>query len=129
MAWKGSKLYIPLALQEKVLHRSHDVKQAGHFGFLKMLHYVKRQFWWPRMKASVEDYVKRCPICTTVKHQVGKPLGLLQEVVDPTRPWQDIAMDFIVKLPESNCHTVIWTVIGLFSKQAHFVPCSGLPSA
>lgn len=38
-------------------------------------------------------------------------------------------MDFIVDLPESQGNTVIWTVIDLFSKQAHFVACSGLPSA
>lgn len=35
-------------------------------------------------------------------------------------------MDFIVNLPESNRHTVIWTVIDLFSKEAHFMLCSGL---
>lgn len=38
-------------------------------------------------------------------------------------------MDFIVELPPSQGHTVIWTVIDLFSKQAHFLPCKSLPSA
>ncbi|KAK9395832.1 hypothetical protein NXF25_019193 [Crotalus adamanteus] len=38
-------------------------------------------------------------------------------------------MDFIVDLPESRQYNVIWTVIDLFSKQAHFIPCRGLPSA
>lgn len=37
-------------------------------------------------------------------------------------------MDFIVDLPESQGNTVIWTVIDLFSKQAHFVACSSLLS-
>lgn len=37
-------------------------------------------------------------------------------------------MDFIVDLPESQGNKVIWTVIDLFSKQAHFVACTGLPS-
>lgn len=36
-------------------------------------------------------------------------------------------MDFIVELPENRGCTVIWTVIDLFSKHAHFVPCKGLP--
>lgn len=56
-------------------------------------------------------------------------MGLLQQVADPTHPWQDIAMDFIVDLPNSRGYTVIWTIVDLFSKQAHFVPCKGLPSA
>lgn len=38
-------------------------------------------------------------------------------------------MDFIVELPESDGNTVIWTVIDLFSKQAHFVACPSLLSA
>lgn len=54
--------------------------------------------------------------------------GLLQQVADPFRPSEEIAMDFIVKLLESGGSTVIWTVIDLFSKQTHFVACPGLPS-
>lgn len=38
-------------------------------------------------------------------------------------------MDFMVDLLDSQRNTVIWTVIDLFSKQAHFIPCKGLPSA
>lgn len=45
------------------------------------------------------------------------------------RPWEEIAMDFIMDLPKSRVNTVIWTVIYLFSKQAHFVACTGLSSA
>lgn len=38
-------------------------------------------------------------------------------------------MDFIVELPESHGNTIIWMVINLFSKQAHFMACPSLPSA
>lgn len=38
-------------------------------------------------------------------------------------------MDFIVDLLESQGNMVIWMVIDLFSKQAYFVACAGLPSA
>uniref|UniRef100_A0A2D4PW35 Integrase catalytic domain-containing protein n=1 Tax=Micrurus surinamensis TaxID=129470 RepID=A0A2D4PW35_MICSU len=80
------------------------------------------------MRSHIEDYVKKCHVCATTKSRVGKPLGLLQKVSEPVRPWQDIAMDFIVELPNSKNYTVIWTVVDLFSKQAHFIPCKGLPS-
>ncbi|XP_015683623.1 tyrosine-protein kinase Srms-like [Protobothrops mucrosquamatus] len=116
-------------MRSQVFHRCHDLKQAGHFGFLKTLHLARRQFWWPRMQADVETYVKGCPVCAMSKPSPGKPMGLLQPVADPHHPWQDIAMDFIVELPNSRGYSVIWTVVDLFSKQAHFVPCKGLPSA
>ncbi|ETE67522.1 hypothetical protein L345_06692, partial [Ophiophagus hannah] len=38
LAWKGDKMYMPVTLQETLLSKCHDVKQAGHFVFLKMLH-------------------------------------------------------------------------------------------
>uniref|UniRef100_A0A8C6XS72 Uncharacterized protein n=1 Tax=Naja naja TaxID=35670 RepID=A0A8C6XS72_NAJNA len=81
------------------------------------------------MRSEIEKYVKSCPVCAVNKTKVGKPEGLLQTVSEPTKPWQDIGMDFIVELPNTNGYNVIWTVIDLFSKQAHFIPCKGLPSA
>lgn len=129
LAWKGDRLYIPNELQRAVLQRCHDVKASGHFGFLKTLHFTRRQFWWPHMRADIEAYVTSCTICAKSKSRPGKPLGLLQSVATPSRPWDEIIMDFVVDLPECNGNTVIWTIIDLFSKQAHFVPCRGLPSA
>ncbi|KAK9401921.1 hypothetical protein NXF25_010277 [Crotalus adamanteus] len=129
LAWKGSKLYLPETLRIEALQRSHDSKQAGHFGYLKTLHLIQWQFWWQGLKKDVENYVKSCPIYATMKKCPGNPPGLLQQAVDPTQPWEEIAMDFIVELPESRGNTVIWTVIDLFSKQAHFIACTSLPSA
>ncbi|KAK9395371.1 hypothetical protein NXF25_018732, partial [Crotalus adamanteus] len=129
LAWKGEKLYVPQSLRVKILRQGHDVKSAGHFGFLKTLHLLKRQFWWPGMKTDVQKYVRECSMCATTKPQVGKPSGLLQQVSNPNHPWEEIGMDFIVDLPASHGNTVIWTVMDLFSKQAHFIPCKGLPSA
>ncbi|KAK9395375.1 hypothetical protein NXF25_018736 [Crotalus adamanteus] len=125
LAWKGSRIYVPQSLRVEVLQRGHDVNVAGHYGFLKTLHLLKRQFWWPSMKKDVETYVRECSVCATTKPQVGKPSGPLQQVSDPSRPWEQIGMDFIVDLPASHGNTVI----DLFSKQAHFIPCKGLPSA
>ncbi|KAK9406121.1 hypothetical protein NXF25_004895 [Crotalus adamanteus] len=129
VAWKGDKMYVPESLRTSVLRRCHDAKQAGHFGFLKTLHLLRRQFWWPRLKVDVEQYVRGCHVCASAKPRIGKPMGLLQTVSNPSRPWEEIAMDFIVELPENRGYNVIWTVIDLFSKQAHFIPCKGLPSA
>ncbi|KAK9395797.1 hypothetical protein NXF25_019158 [Crotalus adamanteus] len=129
IAWKGDKMYVPDRLRRTVLLRCHDAKQAGHFGFLKTLHLVRWQFWWPRLKSDVEKYVKECHVCASAKPRTGKPMGLLQKVADPSRPWEEIAMDFVVELRENRHYNVIWTVVDLFSKQAHFIPCKGLPSA
>lgn len=55
--------------------------------------------------------------------------GTLQPVVTPVRLWEELGMDFIIDLLESQGNMVIWTIIDLFCKQAHFVAYSRLPSA
>ncbi|KAG8138676.1 hypothetical protein E2320_001481 [Naja naja] len=105
IAWHGTKIYILKVLRSMVLKRCHDIKQVGHYGFLKTLHLAKRQFWWPGMRSDIEHYVKSCPVCIVNKTKVGKPTGLLQSVAEPTKPWQDIGMDFIVDLPDNKGYT------------------------
>lgn len=68
------------------------------------------------MKQDIKSYVKSCAVCAAMKKRPGKSPGLLQQVAEPTRPWEEIAMDFIVQLPDSAGNMVIWTVIDLFSK-------------
>lgn len=55
-------------------------------------------------------------MCAMAKPRPGKPIGTLQPVAEPHHPWQDIAMGFIVELPNSRGYTIIWTVVDLFSK-------------
>ncbi|KAK9395596.1 hypothetical protein NXF25_018957, partial [Crotalus adamanteus] len=74
LAWKGLKLYLPETLRVQALQRSHDIKQAGHFGYLKTLHLIQWQFWWPGLKKDVENYVKSCATCETMKNVQVKPL-------------------------------------------------------
>lgn len=93
LGWKGSKLYVPNSLLLQVLQQSHDSKHAGHFGYLKTLHMARRQFWWPRMKRDIENYVRSCATCTMMKMRQGRPPGLLQQVAAPSRPWEEIAME------------------------------------
>lgn len=84
-------------------------------------HLVRRQFWWPGMRKDIESYVKCCLMCASMKKWPGKPPGLLQQVPEPSQIWTEIAMDFIMELPESGGNTVVWTVMDHFSKQAHLV--------
>lgn len=80
----GSWLYVPASQQTLMLQKSHDSKTAGHFGFVKTPHQVKRQFWWPHMKKNIEHYVANYPVCTSVERRPEKTLVLLQPVASPT---------------------------------------------
>ncbi|GKE81130.1 putative reverse transcriptase domain-containing protein [Tanacetum coccineum] len=54
------------------------------------------------------------------EHQ--KPSGLLQQPEIPEWKWENITMDFIMKLPRtSNGHGAIWVTVDRLTKSAHFL--------
>jgi hypothetical protein len=52
-----------------------------------------------------------------------KPGGLLQLLSIPGWKWDDISMDFIVRLPmTARKFDSIWVIVDRLSKSAHFIP-------
>jgi len=64
-----------------------------------------------------------------IKPRRHAPHGTLLLLPIPDRPWQDIYLDFVVGLPESDRFDAIWVVVDRLSKQHHFVPCTSTITA
>jgi len=47
------RIYVPEALQSKVISLFHDNPESGHFGALKTAELVSRDFYWPAMDTTV----------------------------------------------------------------------------
>ncbi|GKG22061.1 putative reverse transcriptase domain-containing protein, partial [Tanacetum coccineum] len=55
------------------------------------------------------------------EHQ--RPSGLLQQPEIPEWKWEEIATDFVTKLPRtSSRHDTIWVIMDRLTKSAHFQP-------
>lgn len=79
---------------------------------------------WPRTQGSMF-----LPALPQNKSKSSPPIGLLQLLPTPIRPWSHIALDFVTGLPPYARNTVILTIVDCFSKVAHFVALSKLPTA
>lgn len=87
-----------------------------------MYHDLRDLYWWPGMKKDVATYVSKCLTCLKVKAEHQKPSGLLQQPEIPEWKWENIAMDFITKLPRtSSGHDSIWVIVDRMTKSAHFL--------
>jgi hypothetical protein len=120
----NGRVYVPDSepLKVDILRKAHDGLTAGHFGQTKTLEAVSRDFYWPRMRAFVDDYVRTCDACQRTKPPHHKPYGLLAPLPVPPRPWHSVSIDHIVELPPSKDHTAILVCVDRLTKQAHFIP-------
>ncbi|KAC9475837.1 hypothetical protein E3N88_45766 [Mikania micrantha] len=68
-----------------------------------------------------EAHKTRYSVHPGAEHQ--KPSGLLEHPEIPQWKWEQIAMDFITKLPRtSSGYDSIWVIIDRLTKSAHFLP-------
>jgi hypothetical protein len=75
------------------------------------------------MKRSVAEYVAICDTCQHVKAEHQRPAGLLQPLKILEWKWEEITMDFIVRLPRTQKgYNSIWVVVDRLTKVAHFIP-------
>uniref|UniRef100_A0A3B3HZ14 Gypsy retrotransposon integrase-like protein 1 n=1 Tax=Oryzias latipes TaxID=8090 RepID=A0A3B3HZ14_ORYLA len=122
-------LFVPTSLRSEVISWGHSSRLSCHGGVQRTLHLLRRRFFWPSMEKDVREFVAACTICARSKASNSAPVGLLQPLLTPSRPWSHIALDFVTGLPPSQGNSIILTVVDRFSKMAHFIPLTRLPSA
>ncbi|OWM75776.1 hypothetical protein CDL15_Pgr009420 [Punica granatum] len=121
---KGRRVYVPLYdnLRREILRECHDSKWAGHSGIHRTLALVEERYYWPQLRDDVETFVKTCLVCQQDKIEQKSPVGLLEPLPIPERPWESVSMDFIVNLPKSEGCQTLMVVVDRFSKYATFIP-------
>ncbi|GKA77649.1 putative reverse transcriptase domain-containing protein, partial [Tanacetum coccineum] len=57
-----NRSWLPLFgnLRDLIMHESYKSKYSIHLGFDKMYHDLKKLYWWPNMKAIIDEYVSKC---------------------------------------------------------------------
>nr|GFA38525.1 retrotransposon-related protein [Tanacetum cinerariifolium] len=123
--WQDTRLVVPndATLREALLTEAHSSPFSFHPGSTKMYHDLKQYFWWSGMKRDVATFVARCLICQQVKIEHQRASGLLQQLDIPVWKWDEISMDFVTGLPQTQRrHDAIWVVVDRLTKSAHFLP-------
>ena len=74
------------------------------------------------MSIDVKRFVVSCEICQKAKPKKHAPIGLLQPLPIPERPFETVTMDFISELPESNGYNSILVIVDKLTKFATIIP-------
>lgn len=123
MYLRGTAIAVPNDAEARrhCLYLAHDSPLSGHPGRSRTLQLLSRWFWWPRMAADVEAYVRQCHSCQTIKYSTRKPQGLLRPLPIPDGVWDVVTIDFITGLPETtsgNDQIIAYT--DKLTKMVHF---------
>ena len=108
---KNGLWVVPQERSLVVLWQHHDSQVAGHWGKHRTQELVSQNFIWNKWLVDVSRYVAGC-----VKYQKSKADRHSRQtklVPMPTgkRPFEEIAMDFVGELPESEGFNTILVVI------------------
>jgi hypothetical protein len=83
---------------------------------------LKTRYWWYGMKRDVAEYIALCDTCQRVKVGHQRTAGLLQHLEITEGKLEEIAMDFIVRLPRTQVgYDLIWVIVDRLTKVAHFI--------
>ncbi|RMZ78500.1 hypothetical protein DV736_g6691, partial [Chaetothyriales sp. CBS 134916] len=126
---RNGKIYInDPAIRAEIIRVNHDDPWSGGHFSEHTREVIKRLYWWPKQKDEINEYIRTCDVCQRMKVPRQKPAGLLAPLPPPTRPWQAIAMDFIVGLPPSKYRDKVYdsilVVVDRYSKMVCLIPCT-----
>ena len=91
-------------------------------GTEKTMEHVSQNYYFPNMRKRVERYVQNCTTCQQDKPARHLPYGNLQSPQTPTKPWEWITIDFIVKLPILEGFDTITVITNRLTKYIHLIP-------
>lgn len=123
---KQWRLCVPSNCHAELFVQYHDL--LGHPGFRRTYNKLSSIAHMPALSKRLKAYIRACPACKVAKgkdHQSGAlhPLEL------PVKPFETIAMDFVVALPLSDGFDSILTITDKFTKVVSLIPCKTTDTA
>lgn len=103
-------------LRTELTRIAHEEPTSGHPGREETYTLLSRTYFWPRMSQHVRKYVRNCDVCGRTKPWRDQKKGLLKPLPVPDRPWQEVTMDFVTDLPDSEGRTNILAITDKLTK-------------
>ncbi|GJP52822.1 hypothetical protein CLOM_g11910 [Closterium sp. NIES-68] len=121
-----NRIWVPAyhTLCELLIQEAHDSNFSGHYGIDKTAKLLSRNYYWPDLPTDVQQYVASYDTCQRMQLSRLRPAGLLQALEPPSRPWQQVTMDFVTGLPAGpSGNDAILVVVDRLTKMAHLATC------
>ena len=94
------QIVLPPSLHNKVLQVIHEQPCSGHLGIEKTEERFLSKFYWPNVRPTIIEFVRRCEECAIRKPSNTNVKASLQ-VIKTVRPLQLLVIDFVGSYPRS----------------------------
>ena len=97
-------------MRQNVVKAAHD--DFGHFGVERTLHRLCENYWFPRMRKYVEQYISCCIPCLYNKSNSGRKEGFLHPIPKGVEPLNTFHVDHLGPFPKSKKNN-IYLIVGI----------------
>ena len=98
--------------QADILTEHHDNRMAGHFGMEKTLSRLRQSpYFWPKMRATVEDWCRKCGVCARTK-ATNRKMKAPMKSVGAGVTMERVGIDILGPLPETHQGNRFILVVG-----------------
>ncbi|KAJ8946183.1 hypothetical protein NQ318_001695 [Aromia moschata] len=95
------QLFLPKARIHQVLEELHSSLTGGHFGVNRTLARVRNRFYWVNCRRDVEEWCKKCDLCSAKKGPNTRSHGKIVQYLSGA-PFERLAVDIFGPLPVTD---------------------------
>ncbi len=121
--WKDDRLWVSQSMITQLIRKAHDLSINDHSDMNWTLNLLKWSYCWSKMRTTIKRYIQNCYVCRRSKALKDWINKLLKSLLILEQQWQNIFLNFIINLSESDESNAILTVIDWLSKKRHYISC------
>ncbi len=121
--WKDDRLWVSQSMITQLIREAHDLLINDHSDMNLTLNLLRWSYCWSKMRMMIKRYIWNCYVCRRSKASRDWINELLKSLLILEQQWQNISLDFIIDLSESDENNAILTVINRLSKKRHYISC------
>ena len=121
--WKDDRLWISQSMITWLIKEAHDFSINDHSDMNWTLDLLKWLYCWSKMRIMIKRYIWNCYVYRRSKASRDWINELLKSLFILKQWWQNIFLNFIIDLSESDESNAILTVIDRLFKKRHYISC------
>ncbi len=121
--WKNNRLWVFQSMITWLIREAYNLFINDHSDMNWTLNLLRWSYCWLKMRMMIKHYIQNYYVYHKSKASRDWINELLKSLLILKQQWQNISLNFIINLSESDENNAILTVINWLSKKRHYISC------